>query len=165
MIRALNITIIVLCGIVGAWAGYWIGHAAGWSVNAEWPATVGGGTGAILMSIGMSVLFVALSALAITFIPQRGVRRVLERGMPAQATVIRAAETGAVRWAREGSHRQVVCDLEVRPPDRPPYRARTTQFVSEIVEGALRPGAEVVIRYDPEQPSHVAIDQPLARAA
>lgn len=165
MIRALNVTIIVLCGIVGAWVGYWIGYAAGWSENAVWPSTIGGGTGAIVTSIVVSVAFVAASALAIVLVPQRGVRAVLEHGVPAEATVLRVAETGAVRWAREGSRHQVVCDLEVCPRDRPAYRARTTQFVGPVVEAVLRPGATIVVTYDPGHPSHVAIDDPFARAA
>jgi membrane protein DedA with SNARE-associated domain len=55
MRKAVNILICVLCGIAGGWIGYWIGYAAGWSTNAEWPGQVGGGTRAILMSIGTSV--------------------------------------------------------------------------------------------------------------
>ena len=165
MIKVLNITVVVLCGVVGGWLGYWAGHALGWSENAEWPQSIGGGTGAILLSMGGAVLFVGLASLAVFFVPQRSVRRVLESGTTAQATVIRAAETGAVAWARAGGKRQVRCDLEVCPPDAPPYRARTTQFVSEVVESVLQPGAEVVVRYDPQHRSHVAIDEPFARAA
>ena len=165
MLKALNITIIVLCGIVGGWVGYWLGHAAGWSENAVWPSTIGGGTGAIVTSIVVSVAFVVASALIITFVPERGVRKVLAHGAVAGATVVRMKETGAVRWAHEGARHQVVCDLEVRLLDRPPYQARTTQFVSPVVECVLRPGASVTVRYDPEHPSHVAIDKPFARAA
>jgi len=165
MRKVVNIVIVVLCGVVGGWIGYWVGYALGWSESAEWPQTIGGGTGAILTSMGMSVLFVALAALVVFFVPQRGVRRLLKSGVPAQATVIRAAETGAVSWARQGGTHQVVCDLEVCLPDAPPYRARATQFVSEVVESVLQPGAEVVIRYDPEHPTHVVIDEPFARAA
>jgi hypothetical protein len=165
MIKVLNITTVVLCGIVGGWLGYWAGHALGWSENANWPETIGGGTGAILMSMGMAVLFVALAALVVFFVPQRGVRRVLKSGVTGQARVLRAVETGAVSWAREGGTHQVRCDLEVCPSDAPSYRVRTTQFVSEVVESILQPGAEVTIRYDPEHPSRVAIEEPFARAA
>jgi hypothetical protein len=165
MIKVLNITIVVLCGVVGGWTGYWAGYALGWSEHATWPQTIGGGTGAILLSMGLAVLFVALAALVVFFVPQRGVRRVLRSGATAQATVVRAVETGAVSWAREGGTHQVRCDLEVCPRDAPPYRARTTQFVSAVVEGVLQPGAEVIVRYDPDHPSRVAIEEPFARAA
>jgi len=58
MTRFWHVAYLVLCGVVGGWAGYWIGHAAGWSEGAEWPWRIGGGTGAILLSIGMAVGFV-----------------------------------------------------------------------------------------------------------
>jgi hypothetical protein len=165
MVKAVNIVIVVLCGIVGGWIGYWIGYAAGWSVNAEWPRQIGGGTGAILMSIGMSVLFVALAAGLVFLVPQRGVRRVLRSGVPATATVIGMAETGAVRWAPQGTRHQVTCELEVCPADGTPYRARAVQFVSESFEDGLRPGASVAVRVDPHVPGHVALDETLPRAA
>jgi len=61
MSRVLRVVLIVIFGIVGGWAGYWIGHAAGLSTNAEWPTRIGGGTGAILLSIGLSVAAVVLA--------------------------------------------------------------------------------------------------------
>jgi hypothetical protein len=165
VVKAVNIVIVVLCGIVGGWIGYWIGHAAGWSVNADWPGQIGGGTGAILLSMGMSVLFVALAAVVVFLVPQRGVRRVLRSGVPAKATVIGMSETGAVRWARKGTRHQVTCELEVCPADGTPYRARAVQFVSEAFEDGLRPGATIAVRVDPDVPKHVALDETLPRAA
>lgn len=58
---AWHVIYLVICGVVGAWAGYWLGHLAGWSENAKWPGQIGGGTGAILLSIAMAVLFVVLA--------------------------------------------------------------------------------------------------------
>jgi hypothetical protein len=165
MIKAVNIILVVLCGVVGGWLGYWAGHALGWSVDATWPTSIGGGTGAILMSMGMAVLFVAVAVLLVMLVPSRWVKRVLRSGLTASATVVSAAETGAVGRTHGIRTHQVTCVLDVHGPGGRPYRARTTQFVSEVVEGALKPGAEVAVRYDPERPEHVAIDQPLARAA
>ncbi len=65
MRQSWRVTWMVVGGIIGGWAGYWIGHLLGWSVNAEWPLHIGGGTGAILMSMGMSVLGVLLARLAV----------------------------------------------------------------------------------------------------
>ena len=65
MRQSWRVTWMVVGGILGGWAGYWIGHLLGWSVNAEWPLHIGGGTGAILMSMGMSVLGVLLARLAV----------------------------------------------------------------------------------------------------
>ena len=165
MRKARNILIIVLCGIVGGWAGYWIGHVAGWSENADWPGQIGGGTRAILLSMGMAVLFVALAAAVVFLIPQRGLRRVLEKGAVAPAVVVGVSETGASRWTRAGTRRQVWCELEVHPPAGSPYRARAVQFVSEATEAAMQPGAKVAVHVDPGAPDHVAIDERLSRAA
>jgi hypothetical protein len=160
-----NILFCVLCGIAGGWIGYWIGYAAGWSENAAWPGQIGGGTGAILLSVGTSVLFVALAAVAVFFVPQRGLRRVQASGVTAQATVIDIAETGASRWTRGGTRRQIRCELEVCPLDGASYRARAVQFVGAATEDALRPGATVAVRVDPSAPKHVAIDEHVTRVA
>ena len=162
MRRTLSVLFLVFCGVVGAWVGYWIGHLAGWSQDADWPGRIGGGSGAILLSIGMSVLFVFLAGALVFRTPQRAVRRVLESGAPAQATVVSVKETGAQSWAPRGTRHQVSCELEVCPSDGSPYRARTTQFVSAAVEGALHPGAKVAVRFDPAKPTRVAIEGPIA---
>lgn len=65
MRQSWRVTWMVIGGIVGGWVGYWIGHLLGWSVNAEWPLRIGGGSGAILMSMGMAVLGVLLARLAV----------------------------------------------------------------------------------------------------
>ena len=56
---------MVVGGFIGAYAGYWIGYLFGWSSDAEWPFRVGGGTGAILLSIAVSVLGVFLVRLLV----------------------------------------------------------------------------------------------------
>lgn len=56
---------MVVGGFIGAYAGYWIGHLLGRSADAEWPFRVGGGTGAIVLSIAMSVLGVFLVRLLV----------------------------------------------------------------------------------------------------
>lgn len=165
MRKVLIIVIIVICGICGGWLGYWAAHAAGWSTGAHWPGTVGGGTGAILTSIGTAVLFVVLAGAALFYLPQRGVRRVLESGVAAPATVVGVSESRAARWMRAGYRRQVRCDLEVCPADAEPYRARAVQFVGEATRSRLGPGARVAVRVAPDAPGHVAIDEPLSRAA
>jgi hypothetical protein len=161
MRRALSIIIIVICGIVGGWVGYWIGHLAGWSKNADWPATIGGGTGAILLSIGMAVLFVWLAGLAIFLVPELRARRVLRSGASGEATVVRVEKTGARRRIRGGMERQLACELDVCPEGGSTYRARVTQFVTETVENGLKPGARVTVRVDRAKPTRVAIEEPI----
>lgn len=56
---------MVLGGFVGAYVGYWLGDLLGWSSGAQWPFRVGGGTGAILLSIASSVLGVFVARLLV----------------------------------------------------------------------------------------------------
>jgi hypothetical protein len=60
MHKPVRVLLMVLGGIVGGWGGYWIGHLAGWSTDADWPQRIGGGTGAILLSIGLAIAGVLL---------------------------------------------------------------------------------------------------------
>jgi hypothetical protein len=54
MPKVVRVLLMVLGGLIGGWGGYWLGHLAGWSVDAEWPRQIGGGTGAVLLSIGLA---------------------------------------------------------------------------------------------------------------
>lgn len=47
----------------------------GWSENAEWPGTIGDGSGAIPPSIAMWVQFVAAAGILVFLLPARGARR------------------------------------------------------------------------------------------
>jgi hypothetical protein len=60
MNRSFRVLWMVLGGIVGGYFGYWIGHLTGWSTDAEWPFKIGGGQGAIAVSIALAVLGVLL---------------------------------------------------------------------------------------------------------
>lgn len=45
---------------MGGYFGYWIGHLAGWSTDAQWPFKIGGGDGAIAMPMGLAVVGVLI---------------------------------------------------------------------------------------------------------
>jgi hypothetical protein len=62
---------MVVGGFIGAYAGYWIGYLLGWTSDAQWPFRVGGGTGAILLSIVVSVLGVFLVRLLVGSPPEQ----------------------------------------------------------------------------------------------
>lgn len=47
---------MVVGGIAGGYVGYWLGHLAGWSRNAEWPFDIGGGAGAIALSMCLALV-------------------------------------------------------------------------------------------------------------
>lgn len=122
--------IVVLCGIIGGWVGYWIGQPtvsvrywtsqptvstsdfAWWSKNVDLPAglqhRLSGLAGEqlfpiwrFLLAIGMAALFVCVAALVVTRLPAWRAQRVLENGTPAKATVVRVEKTGEQRQARD----------------------------------------------------------------
>ena len=55
MSKSTRVVVTVLAGIIAGWCGYWIGHWFGWSSNADWPTSLGGGAGAIILSIALAV--------------------------------------------------------------------------------------------------------------
>lgn len=60
MNKTYRVLLMVLGGIMGGYFGYWIGHLAGWSTDAQWPFKIGGGDGAIAMSMGLAVVGVLI---------------------------------------------------------------------------------------------------------
>jgi hypothetical protein len=156
--------VLVLVGIVGAYIGYWLGHFAGWSRDAEFPFRIGGGDGAILLSIGVSFLSVMGALWWLVARPLQRERRLLKTGLPGRATVMRVWRTG-VTAGKGGTRHQLAIELEVHPGGGAAYPTRTTRLASAAEETALKPGTEVNVRYDPSRPTSVAIEGPVASAA
>lgn len=157
---------MVGAGIVGAYGGYWIGHALGWSRDAEWPLRIGGGGAAIVLSVLTSLVCVGLAGVLATWRAQHEHRRVLAGGVPAHAVIVRVWRTGiVVKNPRGGSLSQLGFELEVLVDETPPYRVRTTKLVAGPDMATMHPGIHVDIRYDPQHPTRVAIeDAPPTRA-
>lgn len=81
-------------------------------------------------------------------------RAVREQGLPAQATVLSVSDAGV----RVNDDPVVVLELEVRAPDRAPWRATARQLVSILAIPAVQPGSVLAVRYDPADPSRVAVE-------
>jgi hypothetical protein len=129
--RRASYIIVVICGIIGGWVGYWIGQPtvsvrywigqptvsasdfAWWSKNVDLPAGLQhrlAGLAAerlfplwrFLLSMGMAVLFVCVAALVVEWLPARRAQKVLENGTPVEATVVRVEKTGEQRQVQGG---------------------------------------------------------------
>jgi hypothetical protein len=85
-------------------------------------------------------------------------KRLMLGGLPARARVASITTSGSPEDARHMVH----LDLEVAPRDRAPYRARTKVFASPSEQAELQVGASVAVRFDPEEPTQVALE-PLVR--
>lgn len=85
----------------------------------------------------------------------------MKSGVPAPAVIIGLQDTGVTM----NESPQVRLTLQVTPADRPPFQAVATTFVGRLQVGMITPGASVMVRYDPNDISKVAIESLGAPAA
>lgn len=188
MKRASNAIILLVCGVIGGWVGYWIGQPTVSTARLQaspdfiwWQEhSVRAAEGfrshlgyladeqlfslwRFLLTIGMSTIFVCVAALVITRLPTWRAQKVLRIGVPVEATVVRVEETGEQRQARgsAGVERQLAVELHMRGEDGSAYRAQTTQFFDGSAQLALQPGVGLAVLYDPVNPDRVAIPEPV----
>lgn len=161
----LIVVVLIVLGVIGALAGYWIGHAAGWTTDAEFPLRIGGGERAIGLSILLSIGTVMAGAGWLVARPLRRTRHLIAEGSPGHATVRRFWRTGLTTSTTEGKRHQVAFDLEVHPDGGVDYPAKALGMLDEAAEAALAPGGEVEVRYDPGHPRTMAVVGPMATAA
>lgn len=120
-----------------------------------------GGSIAASMGIGLVITCVTLlfTGLIIFFVYRtvfgkiNQSNKLLATGAPAQALVMQLADTGV----RVNDNPQVKLVLEVHPMGQPPYQVETTAFVSMLKLAQIQPGQTVNVRYDPADPSKVAL--------
>jgi metallo-beta-lactamase class B len=80
-------------------------------------------------------------------------RVVRERGVPAEARVLEIWDTGV----RLNDHPVVGFRLEVEAAGRSPWQAETRAVVSILAIPRIQPGSVLAVKYDPADPSRVAI--------
>jgi Flp pilus assembly protein TadB len=81
-------------------------------------------------------------------------RAILATGEAAQAVIVSVVDTGVT----VNDCPQARLTLEVRPATRPPFVAETTMLVGRFQTGMVMPGASVQVRFDPADPSRVAVE-------
>ncbi len=81
-------------------------------------------------------------------------RAVLAHGESAPATIVKIWETGTSL----NDQPQVGIQLQVQPANHPAFQAQTSMFISFLQASQLQPGMLVNVRYDPQDPSKVAIE-------
>jgi PDZ domain-containing protein len=83
-------------------------------------------------------------------------------GVSAQAEILSIGETGLT----VNGNPVITLDVEVRPADRPPYRATIKRLlVSRLEVPQFQPGRVIPVRFDPRDPSRVSFDLGPPRAA
>jgi len=158
MHKTVRVTFMVFAGIVGGYIGYWLGHLAGWSTNADWPFQIGGGDGAIALSILMAVVGVLVAG-GLLRLPSLVIdRRLRKHGEHSEATVIDRWGTGLDLRGLSSSLRQYRVLVEVRLPDGTHRRAHSTQWLEPDEFAALQPGQRIMVRYHLRHPDRVLVD-------
>lgn len=81
-------------------------------------------------------------------------REIRANGLPASGTVLKIWETGT----RVNDNPVVGFLLEIDAEGMEPYRAETKALISILSIPQIQPGAVLPIRFDPEDPSKIALD-------
>lgn len=113
------------------------------------------------MSVATIIVLVVLSVVVLTTVAVLGPdvirhfksQRLLKDGVAATAVIKEMTDTGS----RFNRNPEVRLTLEVTPKDGQPYTAQLTTVISTVNVARLHPGAIVNVKYDPEQPTHVAL--------
>ena len=112
---------------------------------------------AILNFVWLIVPILTIGIMAAVFIPimRRGAQRtrLLQTGEAAQAKVLGLADTGTLI----NNNPQIQLMLEVYPQTRPPFQAQCVAIVSYLAIPRIQPGMMVPVRFDPADPSKIAL--------
>jgi hypothetical protein len=106
----------------------------------------------VVMLGGMG--FIMYKAFGSTFKSMAGNKAVLQTGVSAPATILSVEDTGVTM----NYSPQARLTLQVTPADRAPFQAVATTFIGRMQIGMIIPGATVMVRYDPNDISKVAIE-------
>jgi hypothetical protein len=129
-------------------------HAFGhsWSpgqpvTSATLPAIIGG-------ALAFIIPFAVVAFLVIKFLgPLLRGNRLLDHGIPAQATIVELVDTGVTI----NQNPRIKLELDVRGRDGRSYRATTTAIVSRLVTARYVPGTVVDVMVDTNDPQQVAL--------
>lgn len=84
-------------------------------------------------------------------------RALQQTGLPAPATILRIWDTGITL----NDDPVIGMEVEVRPEEGDPFRAVIPKSrISRIAIPQFQPGKEIAVRYDPQDRSQVALDDP-----
>jgi hypothetical protein len=112
---------------------------------------------AVILPIVITVVVLLVVALVVGRLVMNGMqnRAVLAHGESAQAVILKVWQTGTVM---NETNPQIGILLEVRPANKPVFQAETKMFISMLQVPQFQPGAVVQVKYDPQNPTKVAVD-------
>lgn len=124
----------------------------------------------LLVAVGLPL---GVTVMGIVLVVRSGMKRaaldarnrmLLASGVPAEARVIRMGPPPGVQVGNK-SETNLVLFLEVHPGKQPGYRHAAGPFQVEVFAvipryamSSIRPGGTLLVRFDPANPTNVAID-------
>ena len=112
---------------------------------------------AVILPVVITVVVLLFAAVFVGRLVMNGMknREVLAHGESAPAVVLKVWQTGTVM---NEINPQIGMLLEVRPTSKPAFQAETKMFVSMVQIPQFQPGAVLQVKYDPQNPTKVAVD-------
>ena len=112
-------------------------------------------TPTIILLFGIFLIGVTVPLLlaAVTIVNWRRNQKLLLRGEPARARVLKIWDTGVTL----NDDPQVGMLLEVHPENRPVFQGEAKRFVSRLSIPLIQVGARVEVRFDPRDTSRIAV--------
>lgn len=108
----------------------------------------------VLAVIAGCLSFGCISSMVDSYTGEDISREIRANGLPASGTVLKIWETGT----RVNDNPVVGFLLEIDAEGMEPYRAETKALISILSIPQIQPGAVLPIRFDPEDPSKIALD-------
>ncbi len=98
--------------------------------------------------------FLMYKAFGSTFKNMAGNRNVIQSGVSAPAVILNVQDTGVTM----NDNPQARIRVRVMPMGGEPFEAETTTFVGRFQVGMYVPGASLMVKYDPNDKTKVAIE-------
>jgi hypothetical protein len=143
-------------GMVGGIAGAAIGVIVPLIVCLTSPGDFGSKAGGLIFIIIFALVFFGIFFFAFrkVFGPMGKQRKLQKIGIPAEATILEVGETGITV---NNIYPVVKLKLEVRPPGGQPYQAELQTIIERLDIPQFQPGTVLAVKYDPKDPSNVAL--------
>lgn len=107
----------------------------------------------VVALIATSICF-ACASMIDSFTGEDIAQEIRGNGLPAKGTVLKIWETGV----RVNDNPVVGFLLEIHAEGMTPYEAETKALISILWIPQIQPGAVLPVKYDPEDPSRIALD-------
>lgn len=108
----------------------------------------------ILAAVAMSCMLGCISSMVDSFTGEDVAREIRANGVPAMGTVIKIWETGA----KVNDDPVVGFLLQIHAEGLETYQAETKALISILWIPQIQPGAVLPVKYDPKDPSRIALD-------